>query len=532
MKYKVQGPDGKTYTIEGPEGASDEEVIAQAQKLLAPQKPDEFAFDPERDMSMAGRFVAGMGQGVSKIGRAIGQAAGQYSDEELAEASRLDAPLMKSGAAKAGAFTGGVMALAPTMMIPGANTYAGAAGIGALTGAMTTEGGLEDRAKAAGLGALGGAAGKFAGDKITAKLAEMAQAKAAQSALQQGQNATKDATLLNGRNVGYVVPPSQIDGASIAARVAEGLGGKIKTEQAASIRNQAVTNDLARAELGLQKGAPITPQTLANIRKQAGSAYETVAKSGRVYVDKNYLNDVANLGGQYRKVLQDFPELANQEVEGLVTALWKGDFDARSAVELVKKFRSDGVKNTVSMDPSKNALGKAQLEASKLMDDMLDRHMMAQGAPDAVAALKDARQLIAKSYTVQNALNQGTGNVRANKLANLLQKEKPLSGGLKQAAEFAQAYPKSMQEIAGVAPYSVLDAFGAGVGSAINPLITAGVAARPMVRSMVLSKAAQARMNPSYGSNGLMELLDQGASSIPGNLMLRTAPIALVPASQ
>lgn len=38
-QYKVQGPDGALHVIEGPEGASDDEVIAQAQKLFPSTSP-------------------------------------------------------------------------------------------------------------------------------------------------------------------------------------------------------------------------------------------------------------------------------------------------------------------------------------------------------------------------------------------------------------------------------------------------------------------------------------------------------------
>ena len=44
-RYKVEAPDGKMLTIEGPEGASDAEVLQQAEALYNAQP------DPEQETS-------------------------------------------------------------------------------------------------------------------------------------------------------------------------------------------------------------------------------------------------------------------------------------------------------------------------------------------------------------------------------------------------------------------------------------------------------------------------------------------------
>lgn len=49
--YKVQGPDGQQHEIEGPDGASDQEIISQAQSLLgkAPQQTPDESFSARRE---------------------------------------------------------------------------------------------------------------------------------------------------------------------------------------------------------------------------------------------------------------------------------------------------------------------------------------------------------------------------------------------------------------------------------------------------------------------------------------------------
>jgi len=159
MKYKVQGPDGKTYTIEGPEGASDEEVIAQAQKLLAPQKPDEFAFDPRRDLTGLERSLAGIGKAGTNLAMGIGQSLGMTDRADVAEMQKRDAPLMNTSEGFWGNAAGNAAALLPTAFIPGANTMAGAATIGGVTGFLAPSSSTSQTLKNMGFGAAAGPAG-------------------------------------------------------------------------------------------------------------------------------------------------------------------------------------------------------------------------------------------------------------------------------------------------------------------------------------------------------------------------------------
>jgi hypothetical protein len=59
---------------------------------------------------------------------------GAVDRSDVADSRKRDAPLMRTGAGLAGNITGNVAALLPTALIPGANTYTGAALIGAGTG--------------------------------------------------------------------------------------------------------------------------------------------------------------------------------------------------------------------------------------------------------------------------------------------------------------------------------------------------------------------------------------------------------------
>jgi len=78
-QYTVQAPDGKTITLEGPDGASHEDVIAQAQQLYQPpqQEQEQEYIDPTLTAAIGGlagtglAAVSGGKQALSAIPKAL-----------------------------------------------------------------------------------------------------------------------------------------------------------------------------------------------------------------------------------------------------------------------------------------------------------------------------------------------------------------------------------------------------------------------------------------------------------------------------
>lgn len=97
---------------------------------------DTGAPDPTEGMNEGEKFRSGMGKAFTDLARGAGQYVGLVDRADVAESRKLDSPLMKTGAGLSGNIAGNVAALLPTAMIPGANTYTGAATIGAISGAL------------------------------------------------------------------------------------------------------------------------------------------------------------------------------------------------------------------------------------------------------------------------------------------------------------------------------------------------------------------------------------------------------------
>lgn len=110
------------------------------------------------DIGPVQRFVAGYGRWGADLARGIGQDLGLVDRADVAERRRLDAPLEATTAGKVGNVLGGLVPMAATALIPGANTLLIGSGIGALTGALQPSTSTGETLANIGFGAAGGAA--------------------------------------------------------------------------------------------------------------------------------------------------------------------------------------------------------------------------------------------------------------------------------------------------------------------------------------------------------------------------------------
>lgn len=487
-------------------------------------------YDPTLGMSQFEKFKAGVGAGAARTIRGVKQVFGQSDQKDEAQARSLEAPLMKTGAGQAGEVTGAIASLAPASLIPGAGTALGAIAIGAGSGALqpTVEG--ESRGQNAVVGGITGAAGKAVGNIAAKKLTDLAAKSTARAAAKTAAAAPMVGAVNEAQRAGYRLPPTQAN-PSLLNQFLEGVSGKIKTQQAASTFNQENTNKLVKQALGLPAGQPVTPQALEGIRKSAGTAYEALRTHPTAFnATPEYQKTIQNLGREWDAAAKEFPELVNnQEIKTLVKSLDRPAISPNAAVQIIKKLRFDSQANLRGMDnPEKLALGRAQRKAAEAIEDMVDQNLT--GSP-LLENYRAARQVIAKSYDVEGALNEATGNVSARKLARLLDRGKPLSAELRQAARFAKAFPKAAQDVDTIGSQTAISPLDVaagliGAGTAHNPMAGAAMATRPGIRALLMSKLYQEKMAraPSYSpSRGLA--LSAKAANRPE--LSRAAPYAL-----
>jgi len=526
--YEVTSPDGRTFEVTAPDGATQEEVLAYAQQNYQKPAPKEERIDPSaggNTLSIGApwlnsdirfdtgiptgqgldRFLAGTGKAFADLGRGAGQAVGLLSKDDIKESNALDAPLMKTGAGRAGNITGSVASvLAPSLLLPGASTLAGSAAIGAGAGLLSPveEGNVvAEKAKGAAIGGLLGAAGQGVGNAIGSAASKYASSSAAKAASDQAQNAVRDATLKSSIDAGYQIPPSMAGG-GVTSRLFEGLSGKYKTNQLAGVRNQRVTDQLARRALGLPDDAPLTSETMQTVRRQAyKDGYAPVARAGEIKTDSAYKDALDSIMQDSQGAARSFPGAMTDDVTPAIEGLKVTSFDAGDALKATQQLRDQA---SAAFRVGDTALGRAKSSAAKAIEDQIERGLEAKGGDGAglLAGFREARTKMAKAHTIEDAIREGAGSVDATKLGTRVQQGKPMTGELATIGNFANNFRSvaRMPESGHANPLTIMDyAVGtAGAGTA-NPLLALLPAARVASRYGLLSKPVQTAMaNKQY----------------------------------
>ena len=327
------------------------------------------------------------------------------------------------------------------------------------------------------------------------------------------------------RETGYTVPPTQAGGGLIN-RALEGMAGKLSTLQEASVRNQNITDKLAKQSLGLSEDAILTPDLIKSIRTDAGKAYENLKLSGTVKTSPKFIQALDNIK-PYQDAIQaakDFPDEMNSPIIKIVDSLKRPNFDVNSAVSKINLLRNDA---DIAFRQGDTALAKTNKDASQVLENTIENHLANTKQTDLLDKFRQARQTIAKTYEVEKAMNTTTGTVNAQKLAARLQAKKPLSGELKDIAEFAQAFPraaKTPESIGGTIGISPLDYAAATITGGASMLggnnnettgatTLATLLARPAARKAVLSDFMQNRLMQQQGKQMIPQGVKQALPS-------------------
>jgi hypothetical protein len=365
-------------------------------------------------------------------------------------------------------------------------------------------------------------------------------------------------SLDNGKAVGYQVTPDLDPSSSFLDRLGMGIAGKAQLRQGATVGNQAVTNALAARSVGQNPASLITQQSLQAIRQAAiDKGYAPIAElDGPITADAQYMRNQADIRSANGDELSGNPDVAATAniLMGLKGKAAAGSslaaapsgfdpltlqqrtslpsFDPATVTDQISTLRSRAQDAYAAGRPS---AGQAFRQQAGELEALVDRHLqdLDDVSPDMLTNYRAARQLIAKTHTIQDALNPSTGNVDATAIGSKLQNGVPLDGDLKTIADFANSAPGISGIPTGTPlPTSPLNTMaGAAAAHATGGMSLALIpAARSFAASWLLRHADKPGMLQPVGKSLGQSALDavHGNAKAFANLYGGVAPGALL----
>jgi len=348
-------------------------------------------------------------------------------------------------------------------------------------------------------------------------------------------------TMEAAQNEGYAVPRGYYEGKpTLKERAAGGI------EKEVALINQVKSGNVVRRELNLPENAPLTRDSMRDIRRQEYDAgYKPLEDVGRVRTDTDFKNSIQDLKSKYASVSESFPAASRDEVKKLIDAYNVSKFNSKDAMQHMRSLREDASSNFAK---GENSLAKTQLALADLLKDEIFKQIKRDQRPNADAMIQrfeEARTRMAKSHAIENSIVEGTGSIDAKRLAKQL--DMGLTGGLETTAKLASAAPKLFPEKSNIGPmqpptqsgvpgaqaanlmarFGGLAAGGHFVGGQTGALTGAALAATPEVISAIARNRALAasRATPSNLNALNIPMLDQNLM----NRLMTALPVSQQP---
>lgn len=505
--------------------------------------------DPTDGMSGTQKVLAGAGKAFVDAGRGVRQIVGSDAptmeglvtgdkrssiQREIDQSRELDAPLMNTGGGVAGNIIGNAAMFAPTAAIPGANTYTGAALLGAAAGAAQPVATGESRGVNTVLGGGAGILGQGVGNAVGRVLKPVASRLSPEEAALSAAAEREGIKLSAGQATGS--RPLQI-----AESVMENLPLTSAPQLAGKEAQQRAFTAAALRRAGIA-GDSAAPEVLAGQKASLGGKLSEIAKSNEVDFNQGLTDKLAQITGEASKRGKSAAEPVTNIVDNLLAEVGQS---GKISGETYQEWRQTLAPLAKSGGPDSHYYGQIR----RALDEAFNSQMDAAGSE----AWKSANRQYGNLKTIMQAAGGPGTPAATNQLApaqlsaalrQSMGKEGVAlgRGDLNELTRVGQTFVKDQTPNSGTAQRMLIQGLLTGGGSATgagaayatgkNPLEGAAWGAGAGVGALALPKLVQALMNSGAGQaylkKGMVDLTPEARAAISN--VLRTGAISSVPA--
>ena len=317
------------------------------------------------------------------------------------------------------------------------------------------------------------------------------------------------------RDKGMTVNPSTFDRGGMLKHFTTNE----KINVASATKNQAISNSLTREELGLpasHKPFARTPPRLDGNRQVMKADGKTPVRGEldeQLFKVQEPYRDISGLGKEYEKAQQAVLNGAGTPAQNsmIATIPAKKLEVVTGAGNNVKELRSVRIERGKAFKEMKagSMTAEAKIDAAnvaeKKLEALIDEAAELMGKPKLLSQLIDARKQSSKIYNVQDAVHPASGNVDIEELMRASERGVPLTGRLRQLADFATIFGENSKVLRNIrtpeASSGYLQRQAIGGTKMAAPAAAAAVSDNPAARALMSESAQNKVFRPNVEIN-------------------------------
>lgn len=276
--------------------------------------------------------------------------------------------------------------------------------------------------------------------------------------------------------------------------------------------NRALATQTMADDVGLGNNRAIQQDQIDMAKSQAGKVYDQIGKAIGPGRTPTADLDTELQGAGARAASPEGRQQVSNQVQFYRDHFANNGFDGDDAVATVKELRADAYKRMASEDPDNQVLGSTNRSIANAIENEMMRQVPV-GQQSLKAAFPAARTRLAKLHEL-DAVSDG-GQVNAQKVLQLQKSGAPLTGAAADVANAADVAPESMAQAVGQPDANV------SIGH-YGPVRMIAKNAGAMVRKLPgMDESSDAFQDANYGGKGAIPKAPAAEPPAPEPLNLR-----------